>query len=529
MEFIREHQKQFIIACVVVLVMIVFSVGYYGAECKNPNIHRGVKVDNVNVSGLTKEEAIQTVTAQKEQEGKQVIAFVDPTTKGKEKSEEKGVSYSLSLNDLGFHPDIAGEVEQAFQFGRSGSTLENFWNIVTASFFHRNFQSKVLFEENKLNEMIAYLAEKVHVLPANAYISTTEDDQMVLHKEELGKYLDINEMKKLLAGDLLHTKEIILPVYTQEPQIKEEYFQGIDKLLASFTTDYSSSEKNRKSNIAIAAETFNDMLIKPGQTISFNTEIGDITPERGYKNAGVIVNGEFDRGMGGGMCQVSTTLYNAVVRADLEIVERYNHSRPISYVPLGTDAAVAQGYKDFQFKNNTNHAVYIKSVADNQKLTFKIFGNSADRNYTIQLDPKLLSVVQPNVIKKYTTSLSSGDTTVEKSGAKGYSYRTYKEKVENGQVVERTELNTSYYIPQDRVVLIGEGSSKDDDSSDDSTSKKSSKSNNKEERKSSKFDEEKSSKSTKSSKKTSKSEKNSTSKTASSKTSSKSGKNHNKK
>lgn len=474
MEFVRDHKKNFIVVGAVILFLIVCSVIYYFSEVKDTRIYRGVKVDNIDVSHLTKEQAMEKVAKEKEKEAQNTIDFIDPTTKSETQPSSKGTSYPLTLKDLGFQPEISTAVERAYQFGRSSSGLENFWNITTATFFHRNFVLDETFDQTKLNEMMDYLAAKVYVLPQNAYISTTEDDQMILHREELGKYLDVNEMKKLLSTDLAHTKEIVLPVYTKEPEIKEEYFKGIDKLLASFTTDYSSSEKNRKSNIAIAAQTFNDLLVQPGQTVSFNNEIGDITAEKGYKNAGVIVNGEFDRGMGGGMCQVSTTLYNAVVRADLEIVERYNHSRPISYVPLGTDAAVARGYKDFRFKNNTNHSIYIKSSADNKKLTFKIFGNSADRDYSIQLDPKLLSVIQPNVVTKYTTSLSSGETNVEKSGSKGYSYKTYKEKVKDGEVVERTELNTSYYIPQDRIILVGEGTSSDEDNNSnqrDKTSK----------------------------------------------------------
>ena len=211
------------------------------------------------------------------------------------------------------------------------------------------------------------------------------------------------------------------------------------------------------------------MKLKPGQEISFNDTIGEISEETGFKNATVIVGGEYEDGIGGGICQVSTTLYNSLILSDLEIVERHNHSRPINYVDLGTDAAVARGYKDLKFKNNTNNPIVIMAKADGEKLDFKVLGNSSDRDYEIKIIPERLGVVSPDVKTTYSDSIPEGETVVKESGKRGYSYKTNKEIIKDGEVLEKKEISKSYYVPKDKILVVGTGtSSKDSDDDNDS-------------------------------------------------------------
>lgn len=472
MEFIREHRRIFIPGIVVLLLLFISWV-YAHQEAKGDYIYHGIKIDNIDVSGLVKKDAVKKVKEEKAKEEHKIIfvekAREDEVEDQNSHKEEKDSSkeFIIPFRDLGYSMDIEEAVDEAYDFGRKGSGLKKYWDIATAKIYHRNYGIEEKFDDKKIDKIIRYLADQVYIPPKDAYVTTDSKDKMVLYKEELGQYLDLPETKKLIQGNIEPDKVFVLPIYTKEPEIKSAYFDGINKLIGQFTTNFASSEKNRKSNIALGASFFNNKLIKPGETLSFNETVGDITEKRGFKTAGVIVNGEFDRGLGGGICQVSTTLYNAIVRADLEVVERYNHSRPIAYVPLGTDAAVVKDYKDLRFKNNTNHSIYIKAKADDKDITFKIFGNGEDRDYEVNIDPKLLGVIQPSVKTKYSNSMMEGQQKVEKSGAKGYSYRTYKEIVKKGKVVSREELSTSYYVPQNRVVIVG---TREDKSSNDKNS-----------------------------------------------------------
>lgn len=437
--------KKIIIAAVVG-VLFLFSIIYYSHEVKKPQIHGGVKIEGIKVSGLTKKEAIKKVNEVKEEENKdKKVKFIS----GKKE-------YFIPYKDLGYTIETKEAVDTAYEIGRSENGFKNFFSILGVGIFHRNIQLNENFEENKVNLAIDNLQEKIYKRPKDAEISL-KDDIVEIKKESNGKTLDIKKTKELINNYLLNTEDIILPVNTIKPNIYEKEFEGIDYLLADFSTKYSNSSSNRKENIALGASFFNDLLLKPEEEISFNNQAGGITAEQGFKTAGVIINGEYDNGVGGGICQVSTTLYNALIKADLDIIERSNHSRPIGYVPLGTDAAVVSGFKDLKFKNSFEHPIYIKSYADGDELRFRIFGSSKDKDYEVNIVPKLISTNQPREIKRYSTALPVGKTDVKSSGSKGFYYETFKEIIKDGEVIKTEKISNSNYISKDRVVVIGEG------------------------------------------------------------------------
>lgn len=443
---IEKIKEKKLIALAVFGLLIIFSIIYYSHEVRSPHIHRGVKIEGIKVSGLTKEEAIDKVSKVKDEENKDVkLKFI---------TDEK--EYYLPMYDLGYNLSIEEAVEDAYNIGRNEGGFKNFFELLGVGIFHRNIELNESFEENKVNLAIDNLEEKIYKRPKDAELIYKDGDVKIL-KESNGQTLDVKKTKESINSYLLNRDDIILPIKTLSPKTYEKDFLGIDSLLADFSTKYSSSAANRKDNIALGASFFNDLLIKPEEEISFNKKAGGITEEQGFKPAGVIVNGEYDTGIGGGICQVSTTLYNALILADVEITERTNHSRPINYVPLGTDAAVASGYKDLKFKNSFENPIYIKSYADGNELRFRVFGNSSDKDYDINIVPKFISEKEPNEIKKYSTSIPVGQTDVKSRGSKGYYYETYKETIKDGEVVKKEKISTSNYIAKDRVVVIGEG------------------------------------------------------------------------
>lgn len=493
----KLKDKRVIAALVLVFIMLL-AVMYYASVVGSPDIYKGVKVGDVNVSNLTKEEAISKITTEKiEQNKEKAIIFTDGDKE-----------YKVAYKDLGYELDINRAVDDAILVGRTSNVAKNFIDIVVSPILNKNISLNEKFSEEGIQNALAYLEKEVNVAPVDASVTYSDENGFSLNKEQAGKSLDLEKTKALILKSLESKDVLVLPVNVSNPKILSTDFEGIDTLFAQFSTEYSKSSKGRKENIKLASSFLNGLMVKPGEEISFNNAVGNVSAERGFKESNVIINGEFDTGIGGGICQVSTTLYNALIRADLEITERTNHSRPISYVPLGTDAAVAEGYKDLKFKNNTAHNIYILSMANDDEITFQVFGNSADRDYKVEIVPKLLSVNQPNVIKKYTQKLAAGDSEVEKSGSKGYSYVTYKNIIKNGEITETVRISNSNYISQDKVILIGEGSGKnsDDKKSDDSNKeKKNNLKNSKKDKE--KDDNEKSSKTEKSSKKKSNKEK----------------------
>ena len=457
-----------LIGIAIFLMLIFISVMYFTSESLNIGIHRGVRVEDVDVSNLSKDEAL-----------KEVSKITGERINNKKINFHYGDrDLPIALKDFGYSLNLEDAVNEAYNLGRSKGLFSNYLDIISSLIFKKNIIADSSFDEGKKDAVLTNLAREIHKKPLDAHPIFNEDGTITIAKSEKGRYLDLNEAKGLLNKDMLHEEKIGLPVYDTEPKIQSDYYQGIDKVLGDFSTDYSSSIKNRKENIKIASEKFNNMKLNPGDEISFNDIVGEISEATGFKNATVIVGGEYENGIGGGICQVSTTLYNSLILSDLEIVERHNHSRPINYVDLGTDAAVARGYKDLKFKNNTKNPIIILAEADGQKLDFKVLGNSADRDYKVKIIPQRLGVVSPDVKTTYSDSIPEGETVVKESGKNGYSYKTYKEVVKNGEVVEKKEISKSYYVPKSKVLVVGTGSSSksnDDDEDNNSKSSKSSK------------------------------------------------------
>lgn len=449
--------KKILIVIAIFLMLLFISIMYFTNEYLNPKIHKGVKIEEVDVSYLSKEEALKKVKKITDNEinNKKISFYYDDT------------EINIGLKDFGYKLDLDKAIDEAYNYGRSKNVFGNYIDLISSLLFKKNILADSSFNEIKRDKVITNLGKEIFKSPVDAHAIINEDGSVKIADSEIGRYLDLNETKTLLDEDLLGKEKIQLPVYKTEPKIYSNYFDGIDKVLGDFSTDYSSSINNRKENIKIASSKFNNLKLNPGDEISFNELVGEITEETGFKSATVIVGGEYESGIGGGICQVSTTLYNSLILSDLEILERHNHSRPINYVDLGTDAAVASGYKDLKFKNNTNNPILILADADGNKLNFKVLGNSSDRDYEVKIIAERLGVVSPDVKTIYSDSIPEGETVVRESGKRGYSYKTYKEIIKNGEVLEKKEISNSYYVPKDKVLVVGTGTTNNNDNEDE--------------------------------------------------------------
>lgn len=451
---ILNINKKILITLALILMLLFISVMYFTEEYTNPYMHRGVRIEDIDVSNLSKEDAL-----------KEVKSVTDEMIKNKVVNfTYEDITVPVPLRDFGYKLNLEDAINKAYSYGRSDNLFYNYLDIIKGYIFKKNFVAKPDIDDAKREEVILNIGSKIFKKPVDAHPIIKDDGSVTIKESEIGRYMDINEAKDLINLDILHEDKIELPVYKTEPKIYSNYYDGINKKLGDFETDYSSSVKNRKENIRLAALKFNNMKLNPGDEISFNDVVGEISEKTGFKSATVIVGGEYESGIGGGICQVSTTLYNSLILSDLEITERHNHSRPIHYVDLGTDAAVARGYKDLKFKNNTNNPILILSEANGEKLNFKVLGNGSDRDYEVKIIPQLLGTVSPGVNTIYSDALPDGESTVRESGARGYSYKTYKEIIKNGEVVDKKEISKSYYLPKDKVVVVGTGTTNDDDS-----------------------------------------------------------------
>lgn len=274
-------------------------------------------------------------------------------------------------------------------------------------------------------------------------------------ESENGIDFDIDEAEKIIADNLKNSHEYFIPLTITEPEMTTD---ELDKslfgdCLGTYTTKYNAGEIGRTKNVTLAAKAINNIVLEKGQVFSYNGIVGERSTARGYAGAKVYANGEVVEGLGGGICQVSSTLYNAVLYADLEIVSRTCHSLPVAYVPLGRDATVAYGSIDFKFKNQYDAPVKVSSSVGGGVLTISIYGKKTS-DKTVEISTQYVSSTPFATIEQPDETIAEGATKVKQTGSNGAVVNTYKKVTENGKVISNKMIHTSRYSPINKIVLV---------------------------------------------------------------------------
>ena len=289
--------------------------------------------------------------------------------------------WCINPEDIELSYNINEAIKNAYLYTRNDNKLENIKRKCSLELNKEyNIKLNVTYNESKLSEQLSYIQRDINKQVKQATIEISDNGQMIATKSKEGLEVDIISLKEQIYNMIKNKdiKNINLPVKIIKPTITTKQVKSINTILGQFSTSFNEYS-SRGTNIYIAAKSTSDILIMPGDTFSYNKSTGARTWSNGQKTAKVIVNGKYVNGEGGGVCQVSTTIYNAALISGLEIQEVHNHTYPSHYVPKGRDAAVSYGYIDLKFKNNFAHPIYIKNIVSNGAITSKIYGCSQDR------------------------------------------------------------------------------------------------------------------------------------------------------
>jgi len=252
--------------------------------------------------------------------------------------------------------------------------------------------------------------------------------------------------------------EYTIPLKITYPNVTTKQIgnEAFPDLLSQFSTSFTSSGYNRSNNIILSSAKLNGLVLMPGEEFSYNQAVGQRTKAAGFRKAGAYSNGKVVQEVGGGICQVSSTLYNAVLYANLEIVERTNHYFNPGYVKAGLDATVSWGGPDFRFKNNRNYPIRIVTDTSGKKLKVYIYGLKTDDDCTVVLDPRYISSVPYKTTYQKDPSLATGETRVISSGSNGCKTATYKYVYDkNGTLISSECISRDTYSPHNKVVAVG--------------------------------------------------------------------------
>ena len=363
-----------IIGMLVVLICGYMVYSFNNNYMYNGKIANNIFVEDVNISLMTKEEAIALVNQNYKTEALSLIY--------------NGKTFEILPEDIDLKYNVEEVVNSAYNYTKTDSYFENVKRLFQLEKANQNFTLENSFDEAKLSESLESIAEKINVPVKNAklYIS---GGSFNVTPSTTGKEFDVAANKEAIYEAINSRKygEVSLKVNDINPKISTSMAKSVDTLLAQHSTTFSTSMAGRAENIRVSSNRISDVLLMPGEIYSYNKLTGIRTIANGYYNAPVIVNGDLEDAPGGGVCQTSTTLYNAVLYSGLKVEQVKNHSITSSYAPRGKDAMVNDSGSDLKFSNSYDHPIYVKSIVNGGTLTCQIYGNSADKpNVDIRID-----------------------------------------------------------------------------------------------------------------------------------------------
>ena len=293
--------------------------------------------------------------------------------------------------------------------------------------------------------------EEVHTEPQDAYYT---EEPFAVYPEVEGIDFDLESAREMLKED---KEEYVIPLIITKPEktLEDIGEKAFPDELATFTTRYDASDTDRTTNLKLACEKLNGTVVLPGETFSYNDTLGPRTVAAGYKNAKIYEAGQVVDGLGGGICQISSTLYNTALKANMEIVERRNHQFVTSYVPAGRDATVVYGSTDFKFKNTRAYPIRIVASAQNGVATVTFYGIKEDTEYTFTFSTKTIATIPYSTQYIDDSSLEEGKEVVQQRGTNGLKTQTYMTKMLDGKVISTTLLSTDTYNAMARIVRRG--------------------------------------------------------------------------
>lgn len=410
-------------------------------------IYPGVKVEDVALSGMTKVQA-QGILQEK---------YHNALIKKKINIKASDKNYTIDYSKLNARYNIDEVVNEAFNYGKNQGMFEKYKLIKNQS--AKQINLKFSYDSQPVKNLIAQMEKDINKSPENASLRMVSSGAFSVTSDKKGVKLNSSKLQsdilQKINGELSADIDIQAPIEDVQATITADKLSKVNTKISSYTTDFSTSSANRAANISLATGSINGKLLMPGDSFSFNDVVGKRTAAKGYREAPVIIGNKLDSGLGGGICQVSTTLYNAVMRANVKPTERSHHSLPSHYVGLGMDATVDYGNLDYKFKNTLQYPMYIEGVIYNGKVTFNVYSDSSLASRTYDLVNEVYDTMQPDTKYIDDPNMYEGETQIDQPASIGYKVKVYENTYENGKLIKHELLTNETYAKVDAVIRRG--------------------------------------------------------------------------
>ena len=507
----NTSRKYVVIAIIISLILIsvaIFSTIFALINSNNNTILSGIHINGILVEGLTEEQALKIVNDKIQTDKKREIVL-----------NINGEKFSITPEQIEVEYDVQSAIKEAYNIGRNGNIFQNNYDILYSMLEKQNIELEFTYNEQLLinvleginvripNAMVnyTYCVEEDELIITNGidgividienakteiidsidtgkteidiktyfkaspeiniekiYSEVKSEPQNAIYKKETkeiiehkyGMDFDLEEAKQIISEE---KEEYVIKLILIEPEIltNEIGEEAFPDLLSSFATKYDETNVSRSNNLKLATSKLNGVVVMPGEVFSYNKTLGKRTAEAGYQYANGFAGGKVVSMLAGGICQISSTLYDAVLYANLNIVERYNHMFQATYVEPGKDATVVYGSLDFKFENTRNYPIMIKAKASGGLAEIKIFGIKEEVEYEIEVITEVLSYTPYKVVYENDSSLAPGQEKVSQSGLQGCKSITYRIVKFGGQEVSREVLSTDTYDPLNKIIKRG--------------------------------------------------------------------------
>lgn len=448
----KVSKKGMLRLCMLFMGIAFLGLGTVNAKAAQEEIIcNGVYIDEISIGGMTKEEAKETVDAYIEKLMSKEIAVV--------LDEEVVIT---SIGDLGYSCNENTYIEEALNVGKVGNLIKRYKELKDVANGGLYYELEFQLDPTLVQEFIVTQCS-IYDIPAQNATVQRSNGQFVYKQESIGRKLNVEATTNTIHDAILNDwnqLDIVVDATIEDdiPLYDLATVQKCNALLGSYTTNYSTSTTERKNNISNASKLIHNSIVYPGEIFSCYEKMSPFTTANGYYSAHAYVNGMVEDSIGGGVCQVSTTLYNAVLNAELEITQRAAHSMTVSYVPVSFDAAIAGTYKDLKFQNNLDVPVLIEAIANGTTITFNVYGFETrdTTNRRIEYKSEVISKTEPpkDVIKEDPTQPTTYRK-VTQSAYTGYVAVLYKYVYENGKLVNTIQVNKSTYNASPAYVTVG--------------------------------------------------------------------------
>lgn len=414
------------------------------------NFLKGIFVGPIDISGMTYQEAVSSVKK-----------YVDSISASQiTLNSIEGNYIEVPAKSFGIYWDDERTLADAISLGREGNIVEKYKAKKDLEHEKKVFPINIKADEDAITQIVAQQGELYNIEAKDATISKADGDFTITPGAK-GEKIDVKASVSRIESEIRefdgNPKVIDLKVITDEPKGRTEDLEQIHDVIGAYKTSFSSSSSDRSGNVRNGTSLIDGVLMYPGDVFSVYDAVSPFTEENGYYLAGSYSNGMVVETFGGGICQVSSTLYNAVLRAELEVVERYNHSMIVTYVDLSSDAAISGTSKDFKFRNNKDFPIYIEGYTTSDKqVVFNIYGvENRPSNREVSFESVKISETVPDTERVVADPSSPLGSISVQSAHTGYVGELWKIVKVDGKEVERTQVNKSTYQPSPKTASVG--------------------------------------------------------------------------